>query len=65
MKTYDIHFYKTENLSSDEKNAIRRDARGIWLLGGRIEAQSRHAACAAYRKSRQLGSDASKLRAIP
>jgi hypothetical protein len=65
MNTYDIHFFKTNDLSPDEKNAMRRDARGIWLVGGRIEAKSARAACAAYRKSGQLGCRADKLRAIP
>ena len=63
MNTYDIHFFKTSNLSPDEKNAMRRGAAGIWLCGGRIEAKSARAACAAYRKSGQLGSNATKLRA--
>ena len=64
MKTFDIHFFKTSNLSPDEKNAMRRNASGIWLVGGRIEAKSARAACAAYRKSGELGSNASKLRAV-
>ena len=63
MTTYDIHFFKTANLSPAEKNAMRRNASGIWLCGGRVEAKSSRAACAAYRKSGQLGSDAAKLRA--
>lgn len=63
--TYDIHFYKVENFSPDEKNAMRRNASGIWLCGGRIEAKSARAACAAYRKSVELGSNAAKLRAKP
>jgi len=62
MNTYDIHFFKISNFSPDEKNAMRRDASGLWLCGGRIEAKSARAACAAYRKSGQLGSDAAKLR---
>ena len=62
--TYDIHFFKTTNLSPDEKNAMRRNASGLWLVGGRIEAKSARAACAAYRKSRELGCDAAKLRAL-
>jgi hypothetical protein len=63
MKTYNIHFFKISNLSSDEKNAMRRNASGLWLCGHRIEAKSARAACAAYRLSGQLGSDAAKLRA--
>jgi hypothetical protein len=63
MNTYDIHFFKTANLSPDEKNAMRRNAKGIWLVGGRITAESPRAACAAYRKSGQLGCNAEKLRA--
>jgi hypothetical protein len=63
MNTYDIHFFKTSNLSPDEKNVMRRNAFGIWLVGGRIKAKSARAACAAYRKSGELGSNASKLRA--
>lgn len=31
---YAIHYYKTENLSSDERNAMRRGAKGIWLHTG-------------------------------
>ncbi len=65
MSIYNIHFYKIDNLSPDELNAMRRDAAGIWLCGGRIVAKSARAACAAYRKSRQLGSNARKLRARP
>ncbi len=65
MKTDNIHFYKIDNLSPDELNAMRRGASGIWLCGGRIVAKSGRAACAAYRKSRQLGSNARKLRAKP
>jgi len=63
MNTYDIHFFKIDDLSPDEKNAMRRNASGIWLIGGRIEAKSARAACAAYRKSGDFGSDAAKLRA--
>jgi len=63
MNTYDIHFFKTSNLSPDEKNAMRRNASGLWLFGGRIEAKSARAACAAYRKSGELGCNAAKLRA--
>lgn len=61
--TYDIHFFKTENLTPGERNCKRKGATGIWLQGGRIEAKSARAACAAYRKSGQLGSGAAKLRA--
>jgi hypothetical protein len=63
MKTYNIHFFKNANLSSDEKDCIRSNASGIWLVAGRIEAKSARAACAAYRKSGELGSNAAKLRA--
>lgn len=63
-KVYDIHYYKEEDLSPDELNAIRRNATGIWLAAGRIEAKSKKAACAAYRKSGKIGSDARKLRAV-
>ena len=34
MKTYDIHFFKTENLSPDEKNSMRRNQSGVWLCTG-------------------------------
>ena len=63
MKTYEIYFYKTANLSCGEKNAMRRNARGIWLCGNRIKAKSSRAACSSYRNSGELGSDAAKLRA--
>ena len=63
MNTYDIHFFKTQNLSPDEQNAMRRGAKGLWLVGGRVSAKSPRAACAIYRKSGQLGSTAEKLRA--
>jgi len=63
MNTYDMQFYKTENLTPDELNAKRAGSSGLWLCGGRIEAASGRSACAAYRKSRQLGSGAEKLRA--
>jgi len=62
MQNYTIHFYKNTNLSPDEKNAMRRNASGIWIVGGNIEAKSAQAACAAYRKSGELGSSF-KLRA--
>ena len=64
MKTYEIHFFKKSNLSPGEKNAMRGNARGLWLCGNRIEAKSARAACAAYRKSGEIGSDAAKLRAL-
>ncbi len=65
MTTYTIHFFKTQNLTPDEKNCMRKGASGLWLLGGRqINAASARAACAAYRKSGDLGSDAAKLRAV-
>lgn len=63
MKTYNIHFFKNANLSPDEKNSMRRNSSGIWLVGNRIEAESARAACAAYRNSGELGSNAAKLRA--
>jgi len=63
MNTYEIHFFKTANLAPDERSAMRRGARGIWLIGNRVEADSPRSACAAYRKSGELGSDASRLRA--
>lgn len=63
MTAYFIHYYKTANLSPDEKNAMRRDARGLWLVGGQVKAKSKQAACAAYRKSGEIGSNASRLRA--
>jgi hypothetical protein len=63
MNAYDIHFFKTEHLSPDEKSALRKGASGLWLCGGRISASSARAACAAYRKSGELGSRAAKLRA--
>ena len=62
-KTYYIDFYKTENLSSDEKNSKRKNSLGIWLCGGSIEAKSSSSACMEYRKSGQLGSGANKFRA--
>jgi hypothetical protein len=64
MNTYDIHFFKTASLSPDEQNAVRRGSSGLWLVGGRIEAKSGRSACALYRKSGQLGSNARKLRAV-
>jgi hypothetical protein len=64
MKTYTIHFFKTQNLTPDEQNCMRKGASGLWLLGGRIKAKSAKAACVAYRKSGDLGSDAAKLRAV-
>lgn len=63
MKSYDIHYFKTSNLSPDEKNAMRRGASGLWISGGRVSAKSARSACAQYRKSGQLGSNAAKLRA--
>jgi len=35
MKTH-IHYYKTENLTPDERNAQRKNQRGIWLHTGII-----------------------------
>ena len=64
MNKYDIHYYKEENLSPDELNAMRRNATGVWIAGGRIEAKSKKAACSLYRKSGDIGSDARKLRAV-
>ena len=63
MKTYDIHYLKTENLTPDEQNAMRRNARGVWLTGGRVQAGTPRAACAAYRKTREAGHNAIRLRA--
>ena len=40
MKTYEIDYYKTENLSPDEQNAMRSNQRGIWLVGESVEADS-------------------------
>ena len=59
---FDIHFYKTRNLSPDERNALRSNQSGVWLLGPRIEAVSAHAACAAARK--QGYTDKLRARAI-
>jgi hypothetical protein len=50
MKTYDIHYYKTQNLRPDERNAMRKNQTGIWLMGPRVEAENPHAACARARK---------------
>lgn len=40
MKTYEIDYYKTENLNPDELNVMRRNQRGIWLCGERISADT-------------------------
>jgi len=34
MNTYDIHFFKSDNLSPDEINSMRRNQRGVWLCTG-------------------------------
>lgn len=45
MKTkYEIACYKTENLSPDEKNAMRRNQSGIWLCADPVYANSRREA---------------------
>ena len=31
---YHIHYYKTENLTSDELRLMRKNQRGIWLQTG-------------------------------
>lgn len=56
MNSFDIHFYKTENLTPAELAAKRQGAAGVWLPGGRVRAVSGRAACAQYRRTRGLGS---------
>ena len=34
MKYYYVDFYKNENLSPDERNAMRRNQSGVWLSTG-------------------------------
>jgi hypothetical protein len=62
MKThkYEVHFRK-DHLSPAERRCIRRNARGIWLLGDYVTAPTPHAACAALRL--KMGLDGYKLRA--
>lgn len=64
MKTYQVHYYKTRNLSPGELDCVRRGALGLWLFGDLIQAKSGRAACSQYRKSGQVGSKAGKLRAV-
>ncbi len=63
---YEIHFYKTENLNPDERNAARRGAAGLWLYAIDVDAESPRAAIAAARKlqsSRGILGAGCKLRA--
>lgn len=46
---YDIHYFKTQNLSPDERNAMRRNARGIWLMCG-IRTEDRKSGLAQARR---------------
>jgi len=63
---YDIQYFKpSADLSPDERDHLRKNARGLWLTGGQIEAGSPQGACQAYRRSGQVGSKAPALRAKP
>ena len=46
---YSIHYYKTENLTPDERNAQRKNQRGIWLDTG-IRTEDR---AAGFREARR------------
>lgn len=58
---YEVHFRKDYALSPAERRCIRRNARGLWLLGDYVIAPNPHAACAALRL--KMGLDGYKLRA--
>jgi hypothetical protein len=63
---YDIQYFRpAADLTADERGFLRKNARGLWLTGGQIEAGSPQGACAAYRRSGQVGSKAPALRAKP
>jgi hypothetical protein len=57
---YDVHYYKTTNLTPDERAAMRSNQAGVWLMGVRVEAGSPHQA---VDKGRQAGMLRGKLRA--
>lgn len=66
MARYYIDFYKNENLSPDELNAMRRNQRGIWLCSGAsYEAKSARDAIAQAKRDPQpgLGVGTYKIRA--
>lgn len=63
MNTYQIDFYKTHELNPAERKAMRRNATGLWLMADFVDAESKHAACAAYRKNPQSVWGNFKLRA--
>lgn len=50
MKTYDLDYFKDSNLTPDEKNAMRRNQSGVWLVGPLIQADSPRRAIAAAHK---------------
>lgn len=51
--TYEINFYKTENLTPDELNAKRSNAAGVWLHAGTVEAGSSQEAIKIARSNQQ------------
>ena len=58
---YSIHYYKTENLTPDERNAMRKNQNGIWLQTG-IRTSDRVAGLREAR--RDFGSRAEKFRSV-
>ena len=60
MNRYPISYYKTENLTPDERNAMRANQTGIWLFGDYYTAETPRKAIAAARAD--LGHKASKFR---
>ena len=47
---YDIQYFKTENLSTDELNSMRRGQRGVWLCTGIYTADR----LAGFREARRI-----------
>jgi len=56
---YSIHYYKTENLTPDERNKQRKNQRGIWLDTGIYTTDRR----AGFKEARR-GFRGEKFRAV-
>lgn len=52
MKNYEVHYYKTENITPDERSTMRKNARGVWLWGSWVKAENGRQACAMFRREK-------------